>query len=751
MLLRTSFLAIFVPALAEQKRSLDVISSLDADCLCPIYTALSRYTFASGPAGGICNHSISVTTFFAEESYIETTTNFEGICNRTVEVASMYASARARCDGNSPAATISFWQELCDVDLSSIEPNGSRSYDSMPILDPDVNTTASTGTIKSPVLLSESYYKRAYKTCIIHEKALDRDIRFGWGLMGYWAAILGLGMVQRILSFWRIRRTMDPRRDTEANAVSGPIEHKQISHHLSSTIHALRTHIVVPAALVPKLPHHLRLLYGHCIPKRLDLIIVFGFWLLCVLLACVNYDGDTRTSTMPQRNWHYSSDRTGILAYACLPFLWLFSGRNNIFLWVTDFDVQSFNTFHRHIAWACTLLAIVHSMGYSIILADYEDAYHEAWSHKPWYMGVIAVVAMSVLLIHSITWLRRKWYEVFFISHIVLAIVIIYALFQHTRPDGPQWNQYLWTVVAIWTFDRILRILRLAYCNLHIKFSKSKISLPTSTVTYAPDSDLMTIDIEAPSHVTPKAGQRYFLSQPLSVHCFENHPFALGAYSEAPSHSPKEKSKLTFYVRPYNGWTKSLRDRCIRANNRIHPLLLEGPYGHTAPLHTFDTVLLIAGGTGIAATLPYILDYAARLRKQTTKTTSIHLLWSTRRKSMFSTVLTEELSHLLECEGVQVSFFCTESAPVSLIESDKEVAVGPETNAAGSNMCYYDGRPDIRGAVETEAEMTRESRTRLAVLCSGPGMMADECRFAVYEAMRRGCQGIRYFEEAFTW
>lgn len=74
---------------------------------------------------------------------------------------------------------------------------------------------------------------------------------------------------------------------------------------------------------------------------------------------------------MPQRNWHYSSDRTGILAYACLPFLWLFSGRNNIFLWATNFDIQSFNTFHRHIAWACTLIAIVHSFGYSIILTDY--------------------------------------------------------------------------------------------------------------------------------------------------------------------------------------------------------------------------------------------------------------------------------------------------------------------------------------------------------------------------------------------
>ncbi|OJJ68104.1 hypothetical protein ASPBRDRAFT_159799 [Aspergillus brasiliensis CBS 101740] len=750
MFLRIPLLAIFVPALAEQNRSLDALSSLDADCLCPIYTALSQYTFGSSPAGGSYNRPISVTTFFSEESYIQTSADFDRICNSTVEIASMYASARARCDGSSPAASLLFWQELCDVDVSWLETNGSETYSQVPIVDPDVNTTTSTGTMRSQVLFSESYYKRAYKTCVLHDKALGQHIRFVWGLMAYWAAILVLGMVQKNHNFWSIRRTIEPRRDSEANAVSVP---KKTSGPVSSVLHALRTHIVVPASFTPIMSHHQRLLYGHSIPRRLDLLIVSGFWVLCILLACIKYDGNIRTSTMPQRNWHYSSDRTGILAYACLPFLWLFSGRNNIFLWATNFDIQSFSTFHRHIAWACTLLAIVHSIGYSIILADYEDAYHEAWSHKPWYMGVIAVVAMSVLLIHSVTWLRRKWYEVFLLSHIFLAIVLIYALFRHTRPDGPQWNPYLWTVVAIWIFDRLLRIARIAYCNLHIGFSERGISLPSSTVTYSADSDLMTIDIDAPSHLTPKPGQHYFLSQPLSLHFLQNHPFALGSYS--PSESPSKTNKLTFYIRPYNGWTKTLRDQCTRANSTIHPLiLLEGPYGQTAPLHTFDTVLLISGGTGIAATLPYMLDYTSRSKTRDTNTTRVHLVWSARQESMFSTVFTDDLSHVLQCEGVTVSFFCTDGAPVSPFGSvavDKEVAVGSEDKEQPSNIRFCNGRPDIRRIVDTEAIIACDSGTSLAVLCSGPGMMADECRLAVYDAMRRGCRGIRYFEEAFTW
>lgn len=65
--------------------------------------------------------------------------------------------------------------------------------------------------------------------------------------------------------------------------------------------------------------------------------------------------------------WRYISDRTGIICYATLPWLWLFSGRNNIFLWLTGWSFATFNIFHRHVARLATLLAIVHSIGWTAI------------------------------------------------------------------------------------------------------------------------------------------------------------------------------------------------------------------------------------------------------------------------------------------------------------------------------------------------------------------------------------------------
>lgn len=80
-----------------------------------------------------------------------------------------------------------------------------------------------------------------------------------------------------------------------------------------------------------------------------------------------------RVPSLYQQNWQYTSDRTGVLAYACLPALWLFSGRNNVFIQMTHFSVQSFTMFHRHIAWVCTILAVVHSINYSVLFAKYGE------------------------------------------------------------------------------------------------------------------------------------------------------------------------------------------------------------------------------------------------------------------------------------------------------------------------------------------------------------------------------------------
>lgn len=63
----------------------------------------------------------------------------------------------------------------------------------------------------------------------------------------------------------------------------------------------------------------------------------------------------------------YIADRTGIISFANIPLIWLFAGRNNIFLWATGWSFATFNLFHRHVAWIATIQAVVHTLLYLVI------------------------------------------------------------------------------------------------------------------------------------------------------------------------------------------------------------------------------------------------------------------------------------------------------------------------------------------------------------------------------------------------
>lgn len=149
--------------------------------------------------------------------------------------------------------------------------------------------------------------------------------------------------------------------------------------------------------------------------------------------------------------------------------------------------------------------------------------------------------------------------------------------------------------------------------------------------------------------VRPEPGQHYYLYQPTKWRGYENHPFTLGSWcpvdrtdrepfkehkatgtsisvlscpsenfrdSREQEHQELNPSyKLIFWIRPFDGWTHRLRDECSKNPDKTITnanFLLEGPYGMRAPVYNYENVIFIAGGTGIAAALPYIEDIARR-------------------------------------------------------------------------------------------------------------------------------------------
>lgn len=309
-------------------------------------------------------------------------------------------------------------------------------------------------------------------------------------------------------------------------------------------------------------------------------------------------------------------------------------------------------------------------------------------------------------------------------------------------------------------------------------------SSTSATISYKKETAVLRIELQPCSKLLrPGPGQHYFLYQPRSLQGWENHPFTLGAYSStsppskqlkiaekdadievntssASSSSDYETSssenKFVFWVRPYDGWTKRIRDRCLKsADGVLRPtILLEGPYGHSSPVFAYDTVLMITAGTGIAAAVPYILDHIERSSSGKTKCADMRLHWAARQPEFFKDVCSQELAPALTRPDFSASFYATGGSTVA---SSSSADISPVEEKPGfssksaTDIDMQSGRPDVRALVLGAAEEVTAASVRLAVLVCGPAAIADEARASVVEAMKQGCRTIEYFEEAYGW
>jgi len=179
-----------------------------------------------------------------------------------------------------------------------------------------------------------------------------------------------------------------------------------------------------------------------------------------------------------------------------------------------------------------------------------------------------------------------------------------------------------------------------------------------------------------------------------------------------------------------------MRDSCRKSSTGSikTSLLIEGPYGRKVPLHTYDTVVLVCGGTGISAGVPYILDHIARSAAGKTKTTNIQLIWSAKQASFLKTICREELAEALGRADFSASLFATESVAGS---------------ADAESFKIQPHRPDVGAMI---LDIANDAGTaNVAVLSCGPIAMVAEARSAVVAAVKQTRADIDYFEDAFGW
>ncbi|KAF4951396.1 hypothetical protein FSARC_12926 [Fusarium sarcochroum] len=497
------------------------------------------------------------------------------------------------------------------------------------------------------------------------------------------------------------------------------------------------------------------------VPPRIQSLTLFAFLLLNIALSIHGYRIVPINMYFPSTEkqiLRYASDRTGIISFANFPLIWLFGMRNNLLMWLTGWDFGTYNNFHRWVARIATAQAIIHSVGYSILVYKEGgwDQYVFWWSYMFWWVGEIATIVMSLLVGASFYWIRRQHYELFLVVHIVMSILLLITMLAHVSIFEGEYDIFFWVPCFIWVGDRVIRALRIAAFN-------SKLWDTWATSVYHPSSNIVRLVIPwSTSLYKPAPGTYYYIHVLNGPRCWESHPFTVAAVTDEDQHSSKllgervpllegnstEQSSnmhepedicddartMTFLIRPYDGFTSRLRDTAQAEwpKNIPQRVLIDGPYGHTQPFHLFDNVVFVVGGSGIVVPLSYL-----QVLTGPTAPRSVKIHWAVREPAFALDVLKTDIGDALGSPNLNVDIHLTTYTP------QDELSDWP------SQVTLRRGRIDASSVVRGTSE--KANGESLAVIACGPAQMADDARKTVDDLLRNGVTRIEYFKESFQW
>lgn len=483
--------------------------------------------------------------------------------------------------------------------------------------------------------------------------------------------------------------------------------------------------------------HHREPLAGGMVPTRGQALYIFliGFLNIILLLTpyTINQPQASFTSTDMQ-TLSIVGNRAGVMAMGNVVALFLFSARNNVLLYITDWGYSTYLLLHRWLGYWAVFHTILHSF---MLMAYYmvSGSYKAELARQYWIWGIVGTVAACAILLFSLLVVRQKFYEFFLVTHIVLSLLFIIGYYYHIwYVYGYSWGYEIWIFIAggIWGVDRVARLGRMA-------FHGSRTALVTAIQDV--DGEYIRIDVEGKCI---SGGVAYLCFPTLGWRFWETHPFSVAlssvdandegaspANGENTTSMPEKStaaqitaavakpsrggSTTTFFTRTRTGVTKQLAARVSGAAGSSARLrvLIDGPYGHSghvsSQLAQCSGTLCIAGGVGITACLPY-------LAQSSTNTTK--LFWST-RKAGLATALAPIFSALPSTVKV-------------------ETTVGQRMNLDGV----------------LRKEMLRpQSDGCLAIVVCGPPGMADEVRQKVTWLARTNplCCAYVLVDEAFSW
>ena len=302
--------------------------------------------------------------------------------------------------------------------------------------------------------------------------------------------------------------------------------------------------------------------------------------------------------------WEKVAAALGMVALVAMAIQFVTSGR---FEAVSGkLGIDKIMAFHKIAAWWVLIAVLLHPLAY-VLPTLFDDPARGserviAYLTLPHYRtGVVALAALLALVISSILRDRLPWrYEMWRAAHVVLGLVAVGGGLHHAITTGrfsamgPVYG--LWWVIGL-TVTSVMAILYgWRWAMLHRQpwhlVSVTKLADRMWELDIQPAKGNRALGYDAGQFVWMTEGGRRF---PLF-----DHPFSIADSPERPG--------LSLIVKEAGDFTSAIGN--LTPGTAIG---IDGPYGEfTLTEHSGDSILLLAGGVGIAPIMGLLRDLAAR-------------------------------------------------------------------------------------------------------------------------------------------
>ncbi|GAA6012243.1 hypothetical protein JCM11491_007069 [Sporobolomyces phaffii] len=550
------------------------------------------------------------------------------------------------------------------------------------------------------------------------------------GVLGFFVLRNVLLIVQRFF-VRRQRLALRSSTDEKSSTFVGP---KPFLLRLSDRVDALALR-PVNLPIVPRDWTYLRLLLT---------VLISAANIACCLVIAVNSPIPNQAGSSIPRAF---SRRCGRIAVANFPMLYCFAGRNNIVATLTGVSYQELRFYHILIGTVTFLESFIHTFAYLGHYWRYQPAevLREEYSELYFKMGIVALVFMTTNCVFGLKWIRRRSYEIFLTLHIIGGALVLAGVWYH-RPIVYNW---VYAAAAVWAFERVVRLVWhvSSIVNTRLVVRKPLIEARASVVSGA-----IKLTVPFPGG-TWEAGQHAYVTfwgtQLLRSPWYigQPHPFSISNVSNA---SRGEAQELRFVARIHRGITKTIaahiEQKCKATGKEEVSITVgvEGPHGWATETDDFDSVLLIAGGSGITHPLSILSDICQRASQgSSTRTSSVKLVWALHhltqtewiRETLEEAYALAKQSNLklsteiyitrsLVSEGASGASTPCESPSLGSIDEKKD-DFGRSLGASFVDARQFTGRPHI---ADTVSQVVSESAGAALVVACGPSSLANELR-----------------------